>query len=154
MKRILVVFIAFVSINTCLTSCYFMSKQVESTTHVTEKIQDIEGAAKNLSHVLANTLGLDNAQKNSLIRILTNYIIGTNGIHTLSNSNTKDYLTKLNSLNKDTLIHLKGLFTKAQYSKFLSLGGNGKTKDMLIKNLIGGSELSYESISVLMGLLK
>lgn len=152
MKKIIFITAAIFSLSLFSMSCG-TTNSIGNTIQTVKKINDIAGTARNLSGVLSSTLGLDNAQKSSMTGILTDYITGTNGISSLASSNINDYARKLSGLNTNTLGKLKGLMTIAQYSKLLGLGGKSKSTDSLVKNLIGGSDLSTDALSVLSGLL-
>src|SRR5690606_30231952 len=96
---------------------------------------------------------LDNAQKSSLTGIFTDYITGTNSINSLANSNMSQYAAKLAGLNTETLGKMNGIMNAAQYAKLLGLGGSSKSSTSLLKNLVGGQDLTPDAMSVLAGLL-
>lgn len=152
MKKFLFLPLALFALPIIHTSCSTTSK-ITQTIKTVQMVNDIAGTSKNLSGVLSNTLGLDNAQKSSLTGVLTDYITGTNGIHSLASSDIAQYGKKLGALNTNALGKLKGIMTAAQYAKMLGLGGSSKSSDSFMKNLVGGESLTPSAMSVLSGLL-
>lgn len=152
MKKLLFVSFALLSVPMIHTSCG-VTNSISQSIKTIQMVNDIAGTAKNISSVLSNTLGLDNAQKSSMTGVITDYITGTNGIHGLASTDISQYAKKLGSLNTNTLGKLKGIMTAAQYAKMLGLGGSSKSSDSFLKNLVGGESLTPSAMSVLSGLL-
>jgi len=154
MKKVLMIAalaIATPAVITSTTSCGSMSKTAGAVNAVS-KIGNIAATASEISGVLGQTLGLDQAQKSSVTGVFNDYISGTNGIASLAN--TASYASKLSSLNTGVLGKLKGIFTAAQYAKMLELGGNKSGGiGSLLGGLTGGNSLSTGAASVLGGLL-
>jgi len=152
MKKLLLILSTVFAFTLVQTSCG-TTNNLSNTIKTVQKINNISKTASTLSNVLSNTLDLDNAQKSSLTGIFTDYITGTNSINSLANSNMSQYAAKLAGLNTETLSKMKGIMNAAQYAKLLGLGGSSKSSTSLLKNLVGGQDLTPDAMSVLAGLL-
>ncbi len=109
---------------------------------------NISQTVEALTTSLAETLVLNNSQRNSVFGTLNTYLTALNDLPETTKS------TQIAELKGNALRNMKGMFTAGQYTQLMNLGGKKKSAKSLKNALKGGDGLSDEAVGVLLVLLK